>query len=268
VSDLVYLYAVLLAPPPDEAIEGIDGRRVRWISEGQLTAAVSDVPAAEFDEAPLNAGIKDMAWLASRAIAHQEVNHRLHEVSVAIVPLAFGSVFRDDPRVRKLLQEQAGSFVQRLETVRGRSEWVVALHRVQEPEAEAFDEVSSAVRELRAEVANASPGRAHLLKRRLAEVERQELRRLDADVVADVLGQLNEGADDVFREVIPTDAVERPLLRASVLISGATEVTFVELIETLQERWRRHGYQLLLTGPWPPYRFAGLPSDERHVATH
>ena len=52
---------------------------VRWIGDGSLAAAVGDVPAAEFDEGPLNAGMADMGWLGPRAVAHQEVNPQLHE---------------------------------------------------------------------------------------------------------------------------------------------------------------------------------------------
>jgi hypothetical protein len=266
VSDLVYLYAVVLAQPPKVDILGIDDRSVRFVSEGQLCAAVSDVPVEEFDEGPLNANVKDMTWLAPRAIAHQEVNHQLHEHVEAMVPLAFGTVFRDDQRVVTMLRAQADALRERLARVRGRSEWVVALHRTGQPEADAFDEVSDAVRELRAEVDAASPGRAHLLKRKLAEVERDELRRIDAEVVDDVVRLLQQRVDDVYREAIPSDVAERPLLRASVLVARTREAEFVELIESEQTRWRRHGYQLQLTGPWPPYRFAGLSADERHVA--
>jgi hypothetical protein len=264
-SQLVYLYAVIAAPPPEAAIQGIDGGAVRWITEGGLTGAVSDVPTREFDEGPLNEAIKDLNWLGPRAIAHQEVNHRLHEHTEAIVPLAFGSVFRDDDRVRALLREQADAFNERLAAVRGRSEWVVTLHRTHAPEPAALDVASPALRDLRAELAIAAPGRAHLLKRRLAALERDELRRLDGDAVADVMQHLHRHSDDVYREVIPTDAIERPLIRASVLVPRASEAEFVQLIEGVQERWRRRGYQLQLTGPWPPYRFAGLPGEERRV---
>ena len=48
-----------------------------------------------------------MAWLGPRAVAHQDVNDRLHEAAEAMIPLAFGTVFRDDERVRHMLREQA-----------------------------------------------------------------------------------------------------------------------------------------------------------------
>ena len=120
---------------------------------------------------------------------------------------------------------------------------------------------------MRAEVASASPGRAHLLKRRLAEVERDEQRRVDGDVAHEVLRELERLTQDVYREPIPDEAVDRPLLRCSLLVSRSSQTELLDLVEALQQRWQRNGYQLQLTGPWPPYRFAGLPADDRHVAS-
>jgi len=96
VTTLVYLYAVL-SHSVDAPVEGIDGARVRWIVHDGLAAAVSDVASEDFE---------DMTWLGPRAISHQDVNASLFEASEAIVPLAFGTVFRDDDRVRQLLLDE------------------------------------------------------------------------------------------------------------------------------------------------------------------
>jgi hypothetical protein len=164
-----------------------------------------------------------------------------------------------------LLREQALPLHERLDAVRGRDEWVVTVHRVGQPDQAAFEQVSEAVRQLRAEVTAASPGRAHLLKRRLAEVERDEVRRLDAHVAAEIGREVEQLSVDVYREALPNDAVERPILRCSALVERARQAGLIDLIERLQLRWQP-GYRLQLTGPWPPYRFAGLPAAERDVA--
>jgi hypothetical protein len=38
------------------------------------------------------------------------------------------------------------------------------------------------------------------------------------------------------------------------------ETTFMDEVDRLRERWPEPIYRLLLTGPWPPYRFGGLSS--------
>jgi hypothetical protein len=142
---------------------------------------------------------------------------------------------------------------------------VLAVHRTAAPEPSALDGASQAVRELRAEVEAASPGRAHLLRRRLAELEREEVRRIDADIGSTTLRELDSHADDVVREPLPSEAIERPVLRASALVRRASEADFVRAVENQQERLKQLGYQVQLTGPWPPYRFAGLSAEERRA---
>jgi hypothetical protein len=253
VSSLVYVYAVLPSAVADDLV-GIGGHPVRWVTHDNLAAAVSDVPAEEFGEEPLNERIGDMSWLGPRAVAHQEVNSELHERGEAIVPLAFGTVFRDDDRVQQLLRDQAPALTRRLEAVRGCAEWVVALHLLKPPDVENDASILAA----RAEIESTSPGRAHLLRQRMAGLERDAARRIQADAGQAVLASLRESASDVYTEPLPTDTVERPLLRASVLVRREGESRFLADVDQLRARWAEPTYRLLLTGPWPPYRFGGL----------
>ena len=259
-TDLVYVYAVLVRPLP-RAIHGIHNRPVRWVQGNGLAAAVSDVPTDDFDEEPLNVNVRDMAWLGPRAVAHQEVISQLFEEADAVVPLSFGTVFRDDSRVQDLLHSQGETLRQRLEALQGTAEWVVALHVLSKPDVEAVASASPAVQAARAEIAASSPGRAHLLKRRLATLERDEARRVQSEAAAQVVEALHKVTRDVYQEPLPTDTVERPLLRASVLVARSDETTFLDEIDRIRQRWSEPTYRLLLTGPWPPYRFGGLPSE-------
>jgi Gas vesicle synthesis protein GvpL/GvpF len=259
VVTLVYLYAVL-PHVVDAPVQGIDASAIRWVEADGLAAAVSDVPEVDFGEEPLNVNVRDMAWLGPRAIAHQDVNARLFEAAEAIVPLAFGTVFRDDARVKQLLVREAAQLRSQLERVRGCAEWVVALHVLKAPDVNE----APAVQALRQQIEGSAPGRAHLLRRQLATLERAEARRLQADAGPQLLDALRATAREVFQEPLPTDTVERPLLRASVLVRRDAETAFMDEVERLRARWPEPTYRLLLTGPWPPYRFAGL--GQEHAA--
>ena len=88
--------------------------------------------------------------------------------------------------------------------MRGRAEWVVALHLLREPDAELVAQASPAMQALRAEIESSSPGRAHLLRRRLAELERDEARRLRSEAAEEALASLREVAADIYREPLPS----------------------------------------------------------------
>jgi hypothetical protein len=257
VSSLVYVYAILAEPWSGE-LTGINGRPVRWVTEGGLAAAVSDVPTAEFGEVPLNESVRNMAWLEPRAVEHQSVNYGLHDAVEAMIPLSFGTVFRDDERVRQLLRDQAGTLRERLEVVRGCGEWVVALELLRAPGPELVAQASPAIQALRAEIESSSPGRAHLLRRRMAELERDEARRLRGQAAEETLASLRAVAADVYREPLPVDTVAQPLLRVSALVRRQDETQFAAEVERLRARWPEPTYRLLLTGPWAPYRFGGI----------
>jgi hypothetical protein len=250
VGDLVYVYAVLESTAGDVQLAGIDEQPVRFLRNGPLAAAVSDVPAADFDEAPLNERVRDMAWLGPRAVAHQAVSATLHEQLGGVLPLQFGSLFLDDERVRGYLRANEADLVRRLGVVRGRSEYVVAVHREAEPTDEELLAGSPRLRELQADVDASTPGRAYLLKQRLAEARRDAADEVDAQVVDAALSELRGAADAVLTESVPADAEDRPLVRASLLVRDAA------VLEEAIARLEARGLRLIVTGPWPPYRFA------------
>ena len=252
-TDLVYVYAVLTRPVAG-ALKGINGRPVRWVTVDGLAAAVSDVPAEDFDEEPLNANVRDMGWLGPRAIAHQDVNARVFQTSEASLPLAFGTVFRGDERVRHMLEVDRQALTKRLNAVQGAAEWVVALHLLRAPEVD----TSPSVQALRGEIESSNPGRAHLLRQRLATLKRDEAKRVQVEAATEVLESLKTVARNVYAEPLPSDTVERPLLRASVLVARQDESRFMDEVDRMRSRWQEPTYRLLLTGPWPAYRFGGI----------
>lgn len=256
-STLVYVYAVTDGQA-STGFGGIDLAPIRWVCNGSLCSAVSDVPETEFAEEPLNANVTDMDWLGPRAVAHQEVNAHLHRMREAIIPLSFGTVFRDDERVRQFLADNREPLEARLERVRGADEWVLSLHQVAPLSSSDLERRSPALRAARAEIDASPPGRAHLLRRRLAELERDERRRVETEVAAAALEILTAVTRDAFAEPLPRDTVDRPLVRASLLVARSNEVAFDDAVERLRARWPEPTYSLILSGPWPPYRFGGL----------
>jgi hypothetical protein len=256
-AGLVYVYAILAEPWAGE-LTGINSQPVRWLTAGGLTAAVSDVPEEEFGEEPLNESVRDMTWLEPRAVEHQNVNYRLHEAVEAMIPLAFGTVFRDDDRVRQMLRDRAAALTERLDVVRGCGEWVVALEQLGEPAPELVAQTSPAINALRTEIESSPPGRAHLLRRRMAELERDEARRMRGLAADETLASLSAVSADVYREALPADTIAQPLVRVSVLVRRQDEAQFIAEVDRLQARWPEPTYRWLLTGPWAPYRFGGI----------
>lgn len=251
---LVYVYAIAR---DDSAaplgLRGMDDGAVRTERAADLAAFVSDVPAEQFAEVPLNLNLTDMAWLTPRAIRHQEVNAALAAEVDPLVPLSFGTVFRDRAGVERMLRERAGEVAPRLEALRGKAEWIAVVRRDEKVALAALESASAVLSDLRRLIDAAAPGRAYLVARRLDETKRQELRASDAGAIGAAVTALEGTGGRLFREPLVEDAGGGMIARFSVL---APRADGARLGRMGLDAWRDRGYALEVTGPWPAYRFA------------
>jgi hypothetical protein len=259
-GDLRYLYAVAAARASAAIaardLRGIDGGRVEPVVEGKLLGATSVVSAADYEEEPFNERLQDLDWLAPRAAAHQDVNAKLLEIAGAVVPLAFGAIYRGSDGVRTLLRTRAGDLEERLRSLEGRAEWIVSIER-----EDAVPPESDALRALEREIAAAAPGRAFLLSKRRDEVTREERRVRDVAVAEEAAAALESIGERVYREPLIDDPTASAVARFSVLALRDREVELGDAVRRLGATGTSRGYRVRLSGPWPAYRFGGLPSE-------
>ena len=194
-----------------------------------------------------------MTWLAPRAVRHQEVNAALAAVIDPLVPLSFGTVFRDRVGVERMLHERAAEVGPRLDALRGKAEWIAVVRRDEKVARAALESTSEPLRALRAEIAAAAAGRAYLITRRLDEMLRQELRASDAGAIAGAVEELEHAGGRLFREPLVEDTGGGMIARFSVL-AGRDDGAALDRLDLAS--WSERGYALELTGPWPAYRFA------------
>jgi hypothetical protein len=266
-SNLLYVYAFVPGSVElPEKIAGIDDRLVRLLADGNVAAAYSEVPPEEFEEEPLNRLMREMEWLAPRATAHQAVNAALMERAEALLPLSFGAVYRDPAGIVRTLRERKAELAERLDAVRGRSEWVATLHRDEPRALAAAEESDPDLARLNEEIAAAAPGRAFLLRRRLEEVRKAALERLDREAAAAAVVGLADLVERVHAEPIVRTSPDAPLARTSLLVRREDEGDLVQQVADLARRWEERGYALRLTGPWPPYRFGGITPEATGAA--
>ncbi len=257
-SGLRYVYGIVparVAPLVDAAaLDGIDDSAVRTIVEGRFAAAASDVSMEEYGAETLNARIGDLEWLAAHAASHQAVNERLLDIAGTVLPLSFGTLYRDDTRVREMLREEVAARARRLAALSGRAEWVVTLTR----ESEASDGTAE-LEELEREIASSTPGRAFLLRKRRATVAKAAAERADTEAARRVEEAVAAVAERTYREAVAQGGADAVVLRLSVLAPRARADRVDALLEALCDELGPRGYHARASGPWPAYRFGSLP---------
>jgi len=263
---LLYLYCVVEAGTAAERllasgqVPGLEpGEALFPIEHLGLVAAVSRVPAATFHEEPLNALLADLARLTPYAVRHEEAIRAFMAAAPALVPMAFGTVYLDERRVRGLLRERAVELRALLGRLRGKQEWGLKVFRDTARLLEAADATSPELRQLAAEAAAAGPGRAYLLGKRRERVRATEAARLAGEALDDIGERLAALSDEAQSDPDALDPSSRmPLaLKAAFLVAAERAAAFRAAAEELRDTYEPRGLSLELSGPWAPYSFVG-----------
>jgi hypothetical protein len=247
----LWLYAVTRRPEVATiltGLSGVDGASVRAVAGSGLVAVVSPVASAAFSQEALARHLEDLDWLAATARAHDAVVGAVGRQATA-VPLRLATVCPDERRVRDLLAEHRDDFHATLGLLTGRTEWGVKAYA--DPESPAPP------------VGPATSGRDYLARRRAQLSAREAAGR----AATERAGLLHEALASVAVTAVRHPPQDRALSgrRDPMVLNGAYLVDDPRAGELAAAVRRLDAelpdLRLELTGPWPPYSFAGSPAD-------
>ena len=222
---MIYVYA--LCPTPGESLslpQGIAQPVQLLVAEGLGAIAEPEVDVAQVRE--------DDAQLMEAVLAHDRVLGQLF-AQMPLLPLRFGTQFKDLSSLQTFLHSHQQTYLQRLQTLQDRAEYLLKLS----PQPYAAPEVDETVR-----------GREYFLakKRRLQEQttalaqQQEELQSFLTTLTA---------AHIPFVQSAPQEEEER----LHILLSRDALTA-----QTLLAEWQRQlpTWQLVCSEPLPPYHFA------------
>ncbi|MDT0328305.1 GvpL/GvpF family gas vesicle protein [Nocardiopsis lambiniae] len=255
-AEISYLYAVTRAPGPGpdpfEGVRGVGGRPVRTVECDGLAAVVSAVPAAEFDEEALKERFEDLVWLEEVARAHHTVVDAVTRSAVA-VPLRLATLYRDDERVRRVLEREHAAFDSVLRRLDGRVEFAVKV----------FSVPTSPTEDAPAERGPGS-GREYLRRRRERHRRRDEGWRLVGDLCDRIDAELLQRSRDRRTHRPQSAALSRVegenVMNAAYLVDEEDVASFLGAVGRLREQAPGEA-RVEVSGPWAPYSFASLEMD-------
>jgi len=257
-DDLYYVYAVV---PSTNAIAaapaGIDGHAVTLITSGDVAALTSRVDASTYGEG-LDDRVADVAWIAPRATAHDSVLTWAGDVG-AVVPLPILSLFRSEQAVREMLTARHEELASLLTYVSRGREYGVRIFRLDDELRRSLGSFSTRVATLEAEVADAkSPGQGYLLRRKLDQARKDELRAVAAEIATVAYSELAARSIASTQDALPKPSPEMTgaaVLNASFLVAHDRIDEFRAAVTELVRAHERRGFRVEFTGPWPPYHF-------------
>ena len=234
-------------------LTGVAGEPVRTIVSGDLAAVVGSVPLDVFGEQPLRRNFEDLDWLEATARAHDAVVSAMVGRG-PVVPLRLATVFHDDNRVRELLHERRADFAAALELVSARTEWGVRAYGDRAALTAAVAEAEAA------EGGTSGPGAAYLARRR-AQLSAQETVERDAAERAErihacLVRHAAAGRCQPLTDPAVSGRRDWMVLNGTYLVDDDRTEDFTATVTKLEAEFP--GIRLELTGPWPPYSFAGI----------
>lgn len=259
---LLYLYGVVPAdaPAPTAEIHGLEGGRVRLLPVDDLAAVVSELPPQGYDEQTLDARMSDVQWVGERGVAHERVLTWFVDRG-PVVPFTPFSLHRGEEAVSQRIRERVTLLRDALGRVRGRREWGVKLWRDEERFAERIDSESPVLRELGAELEQASAGRRFLLMKKRDALRTDEARRMSHGIARAVFAALTASAVGSRALELPPPVGRGPrtlVLHAAFLVSDDEYGAFEQLVQELAAAYTPSGFDWEFTGPWPPYHFTSI----------
>ncbi|MEV6401011.1 GvpL/GvpF family gas vesicle protein [Streptomyces sp. NPDC051907] len=256
-EELSYVYVV---GPDDPALrrtahglQGIEGRSLRWVSDGGLAALVSSVPADRFSEAGLAAQLEDLDRLESIARAHHAVVDAAFSTTT-VLPMRLATVYLNDDRVCALLRQRGSEFATLMDQLAQHVELGVKVYA----ESSGVPSPEPAPR-----APAGGTGRAYLQQRRAQQRGSQDLHRRAADAAAEAA---REAASLASGRVVHRPQQGELASRTGVnvaneayLVPAAAVAQFREVIGAVSRD--RPGVRIDITGPWAPYSFATLTTE-------
>jgi hypothetical protein len=236
------------------ALSGVAGARVRAVGVAGLTVLVSDVSQAEFGERALRLNLENAEWLEDVARAHHQVIDAMAHM-FPLLPLRLATVYSNDAAMTAALAGRGDELRDALRRIGGRVEWGVKAYAARQREGERHGSTAGT-----GPGAGADGAGIAYLKRRRAELSAQEDSRRTAAASARAVHTELSGQAEQARLYPPqapalSGSKVPMLLNATYLLGADGADRFASAVAATANA--HPDLRLVLTGPWPPYSFAG-----------
>jgi Gas vesicle synthesis protein GvpL/GvpF len=241
-------YVVGIVRPASLSLEGVPtllpDRALETVASDGLVAVVCTVPEGLLDDE----AAQDIDHIGQLARAHDRALRALAK-RTTVVPARLGSLYPSRQAVAAMLDSHHMELSAALDELRGRSEWGLKVYSV--PTGAASEPGDDAVQS----------GTAYLRRK---QAERRQ-RSADQDAAVRAVAELHhvvagEAHAAVTRPPQHPDVsgVRAPmLLNAAYLVDVTHQEAFTTVVRDRADLHREAGLRVQLTGPWPPYSFAG-----------
>lgn len=240
---------------------GMEQKGIRCLFFNDLYAVVKDVSPEEFSEENLKRNFASLEWIEAHTREHIGVICEVMK-SCSVIPFKFGAIFNSEENIGKFIDEYAASLSENLNRVKGNEEWSVKIFCNHEVIDSQIEVLSEEVRGIEAQIKESTPGRAFILKRKRAELVTNEVERVIRGAGQHCFDSLERYSGQTHLcNLLPRELTERNddmILNATYFVKEESVPEFLKTADNLLDEYKKIGFELEVTGPWPPFTFVTL----------
>lgn len=216
----------------------------------QLWLAVADAPLDRYGEETINRKLSDLDWVSRAAIAHEAVVESFIDKR-AVLPMKLFTIFTSDDRALEQVRGDRRRVDAIVKRVANQVEWGVRVTRLGPAPKPA------GLRRAGVSPKAARTGASYLTRKKAQRDAAVELAERARETVIDLYDRLRARSRLAKRRTASELPVKGGpvLLDAAFLVPRARATAFRALLAREARRLGPLGYQLAVSGPWPPYTF-------------
>jgi len=180
---------------------------------------------------------------------------------LSLIPMKFGTIFKEEKALQETLNEHQEQFRETLEKLEGKQEWGVKAY-LTDPQMfeQAVKENNAVIQKKAKEIAGLPEGMAFFMEEELKDVisreVNEELNHLIDGLYKSLSRQAESSVQNQLLGMELTGKREPMVFNAACLVPGGKIEEFKEAARRLHQEIRKKGLDLEFSGPWPAYHFA------------
>ena len=258
-NELLYVYCLTNSLPDFSQTAEFPG--LKCMVSGSFFIVVKTVSETEFSEENLKKNLADIQWLEPNVREHIKVITLLME-QCTIVPFKFGTIYQSEERLVKFAEDYSDSLIENLLFVEWKEEWAVKIYCDRKALSGHIDDLSDEAAELEKQIMASSPGKAFLLKRKKEELIENEMDRICKNWGQDYYNEFKRmSSSTCLSNLLPKEFSGRNdhmILNAAFLVSKDNAINFVATARMMKMKNTGHGFDIEISGPWPPFSFISI----------
>ena len=259
VDELIYVYCITDSPLQMDSIS--EQENLKYLMFQEFYVIVKMVSPDEFSEENLHKNFTDLPWIELHARNHIRVIGEVMKNSL-VIPFKFGTIFNSEESLQKFIQKYSISLNENLKNIKEKEEWSVKIYCNYTLLNEQITELSEDVRNLEQEILQSKPGKSFLLKRKKVELVEKEVEKvveLSGQFCYEELSGLSELTQ--VNSLLSKELSERTdnmILNISCFVNRVSVNKFLGAIDQLKKKYKKIGFHIATTGPWPPFSFTSI----------